>query len=360
MNQTEINQTFFDSLLLSDSERIHSQMLAWILNLPNEIFSKDKKSIFLNSIFNIEKPLKIDTIKVTTELNKIDILIELDEVILVIENKLKSSEHSLQTIKYVDQVSNLYRNSGKTIKFAFISLIGEKPINNDWKVISFDNLLSALIHIDWNEKHKETIFIKEYLQTLNNLVISFNAFINNHQEFDSVFDDGFKSKHIKKPYLNKIKDYVRINQLETIFQKAFLKEVSLIANLEHFVITETRGTALIQIFVDSITFENKEYHLGLQLQGKCLKINLILQTNNKTKTKIPDVLKDYFGTSFSKKNGYTRYNKNNSNPYISVSKNLSNHLYELDKFNISTILNVELDYIKSNLNSFKNSLNTSI
>lgn len=356
MKQTEINQTFFDSLLLADSERIHSQMLAWILNLPEQIFPLIEKTTLLESLFLFENPLIIKTINVTTEINHIDILIELDQHILVLENKLKSSEHNSQTYKYVDSVSKLYNQSNKSIKFAFISLIGEKPINKDWNVISFENLLHALNKIEWNNSCKESLFIIEYIQTLNNLVYSFNTFLANHKSFDSIFIDGFKSKHKKTAHLDKIKDYIRINQLETIFQKAFLKEVALIGKLEKFVITETRGTALIQLFVASIQFENKEYHLGLQFQGRCLKVNLILQTNSKAKTSIPNALKDFFGNSFSKKNGYNRYNRNNTNPYISVTKNISNPLYELSKIEIAAIVNNEIDFIKSNLNSFKNLL----
>lgn len=354
MIQTTINQTFFDSLLLADSERIHSQMLAWILNLPNEKFSLIEKATLLESLFQFEKPLVLQSIDVNTEIHRIDILIELDEYILVIENKLKSSEHSFQTLKYVDSISNIYSESDKTIKFAFISLIGEKPTNDQWNVISFENLHRALKSINWKDNIKESIFIKEYVDTLNNLVFSFKIFRENHKDFDSVFNDGYKSKHNKVQHQDAIKDYIRINQLETIFQKAFLKEILKSAELENYVITETRGTALIQIFVESILYENKEYHLGLQFQGTCLKINLILQT--KTKSKIPDVLKDYFGNTFSKKNEYNRYNRNNSNPYISVSKNLQRQLHEMDKIEIAEVLKAEIDFIKSNLNSFKSLL----
>lgn len=353
MKQTEINQTFFDNLLLADSERIHSQMLAWILNLPKKIFPLNEKANLLQSLFLFENPLNINSINVTTEIKHIDILIELDQYILVIENKLKSSEHSSQTFKYVDSISEFYNQSNKPIKFAFISLIGERPINKNWNVISFENLLHALNKIEWNNNSKESLFIIEYIQTLNNLVYSFNTFLANHKSFDSIFIDGFKSKHKKTPHLDTIKDYIRVNQLETIFQKAFLKEVALLANLEHYAITETRGTALIQIFVESIIYENKEYHLGLQFQGTCLKINLILQTNNKTKTRIPDVLKVIFGNAFSKKNAYNRYNRNNANPYISVTKNISSKLYEIDKIEIAEIVNNEIDFIKSNSNNFK-------
>lgn len=354
MIQTAINQTFFDSLLMADSERVHSQMLAWILNLPNEKFSLIEKATLLQSLFHFEKPLVLQSIHVNSEIHRIDILIELDEYILVIENKLKSSEHSDQTIKYIETVSKEYNHLGKTLKFAFITLIGEEPKNNNWNVISFENLLKALNNINWNDKNRESLFIKEYIQTLNNLVVSFKTFIENHQDFDSVFNDGFKSKHNKEKHQDTIKEYIRINQLETIFQKAFLKEISKSAELVNYVITETRGTALIQIFIDSIIFENKEYHLGLQFQGTCLKINLILQT--KTKSKIPDVLKDYFGNTFSKKNEYNRYNRNNSNPYISVSKNLQRQLYEMNKIEIAEVLKKEIDFIKSNLDSFKSQL----
>ena len=213
----------------------------------------------------------------------------------------------------------------------------------------------------WNNNVKETVFIKEYIQTLNNLVITFTEFINNHNHFDTVFTDGIKSKHNKYRHDDAFKDYIRLNQLETIFQKAFLKAVAVATNLENYVIGETRGNALIQLFIEAINYEGREYHLGLQLQGQCLKINLILQTEDHPKevlSNIPLRLADHFGQIYSKQNNYKRFNKNNKNPYISVSKTHPIALHQMNTLDLGKMLTDEIEVAKLNIDRFKNQLIT--
>lgn len=363
MSTNEIKQTFFDCLLLSDSERIHSQMLGWILNLPEEDFSINSKTTFLNNLFNFENKITINKgLIVHTELNRIDILLETDQYILVLENKLKSSEHSFQTHKYADAVPEEILRNGKVIECGFITLIGERPNNVNWHSISFKDILNALNNVKWSKSNRQVLFVEEYIQTLNNLVIVFDSFINNHKNFDSVFSDGSKKKHQKIKNEDQLKDYIRANQLETIFQKSFLAKVAFEANLSNYVVGETRGTALLQIWAESIPFDKKQYHLGLQFQGGCLKINLILPANaeklvgtsKNTRFKIPEKLADSFGATFSKQNNYNRFNRNNKSPYISVSKNLPVPIYEMDKQEVGDILKDELQFILSKAQDFKN------
>lgn len=362
MTDFTLRQTFFDALLLSDSERIHSQMLGWILNLPDEEFSRKCKSIFLNSLFKFENKITIDRgLVVHTELNRIDVLLETDQYILVLENKLKSSEHSFQTQKYAAAVPEPILRDGKSIECGFITLIGEKPINDEWHSISFKDILTALDNVQWREESKDSLFVKEYIQTLKNLVGVFDSFMSNHKNYDTVFSDGSKKKHLKIRNEDALKDYIRTNQLETIFQKSFLATVAQNSKLKNFVVAETRGTALLQMWAESIVYQNKTYHLGLQFQGNCVKINLILPKNsksievkaNKTRLKIPEFLADCFGVTFSKQNNYNRFNRNNKNPYISVSKTLVQGIFEMEKEQLGDILKEELEFILSKVEDFK-------
>jgi hypothetical protein len=356
-----IKETFFDSLLLSDSERIHSQMLAWILKLPENVFPTEHKTSFLHQLFDLDITITKGLI-VHTEINRIDILLETDNYILVLENKLKSSEHSFQTGKYESAIPGNINVKKKTTKCAFITLIGENPKNEKWLAISFKDLLNALTAVAWLKTEREVLFVEEYIQTLRNLVTAFDSFLANHQKFETVFIDGSKKKHEKFKYADELQDYIIINQLETIFQKAFLAKVAIDMHLENYYITETRGTALIQIFTKALFFLKKEYHLGLQLQGQCLKVNLILTKDpeqvivlsNSKRLKIPEKLADHFGAAYSKQNAYNRFNRHNRNAYISVSKTLSTPIYQMDSNKIGEILQSEIDFIATRIDAFEN------
>ena len=353
MTTSQIKHTFFDALLIADAERIHSQTLGWILKLPEAVFTIESKSSFLNRLFNLENAISITYhFQVYTEVNQLDILLETDNYILIIENKLKSSEHTLQSLRYENSVPEKTKASGKPIKGAILSLISEKPKNENWQILSYGKLLECLSSIAWNDNLKETVFVKEYQQTLNNLVISFDAFIDNHKQFDSVFNDGVKSKQSKFRYDDEIKEYIRINQLETIFQKAFLRTIAEENELENYSIGESHGKALIQIFVTNIFFGETEYHLGFQSQGRSLKINLLLP---KTKERhiMPVHLVESFRQSFSRKNGYKRFDKDKKNPYTSVSKTLPQPLYQMDKEEIGKAILNEITYIRGHSGNFE-------
>lgn len=54
-----------------------------------------------------------------------DILIKTEKMVIIIENKLKSSEHSDQLLKYTGAIEEKYKDQ-KSI-FFFLTLIDEKP-----------------------------------------------------------------------------------------------------------------------------------------------------------------------------------------------------------------------------------------
>ena len=76
--------TFFDALAISDSEKIHTQTIAWILSLGNDIFPTNDKLTFLKNIFDIPD-LSIEDIFVETEVNKIDLFINTNNYNIVMK-----------------------------------------------------------------------------------------------------------------------------------------------------------------------------------------------------------------------------------------------------------------------------------
>ncbi len=344
--------------MISDSERIHTQTLAWILSLENGLFPN--KSDFIKGLFDLNNcEFNSKDLYVETELNRIDLFIQTTDKQFLIENKLKSSEHSNQTIRYIDSIPKSLIDSNKTKYFGFLTLIKDEPQNQEWKPISFEKLRDSLNSIQWPKDKNETIFIQEYIQTLDNLVNVFNQFVSNHKDFENVFTDGYKKKYEKQPYSNDSKDYIRRNQLETIFQIAFLKILAKEAGISYDEIGETRGTALIQIYFKEIIILGETFRLGFQFQGKTLKINLAHKNYADSKPEqMGELLINTFKKIFLNQNGYENFNKPRSKAYISVSKNISNEIYKMDKSDLIKLLKDEIDEITIKSQEFENEINT--
>jgi len=356
----KIRKTIFDSLLISDSERIHTQTIAWILSLDNDHFPG--KSEFIKKLFDLNQDESVsDDLYVETELNHIDLFIQTADKQFIIENKLKSSEHSNQTKRYIDSIPESLKDTRKTKYFGFLTLINDEPQNHDWKPISFEKLKNSLKSVQWPEDKRETIFIQEYIQTLENLVGVFNEFVNNHQNFENVFTDGHKKKYEKQPYSDDYKDYIRKNQLETIFQKAFLKIIAKEAGISYDEIGETRGTALIQIYFNEINDSGETFRLGLQFQGKTLKINLVHKNYADSKPEqMSEKLINAFKKCFLNQNEYKSFNKPRSKAYISVSKSLPNEIYEMEKSDLIQLLIKEINIIRDKSQKFKDEIDKGI
>lgn len=101
----------FSILDISKTEIRHSNFLAWILD-PNEnhglknlilvrllrdIFSDDKVSDYTQ--FDIEF-LNFNNVEIRREWKHIDILVLIDKVVLAIENKISSTDHTNQLERY--------------------------------------------------------------------------------------------------------------------------------------------------------------------------------------------------------------------------------------------------------------------
>jgi hypothetical protein len=358
-----MQSTFFESLMLADAERIHSQTLAWILNLNESIFPKQEKSFLFKNIFNLSQDLIIeDYYFIGTEINSLDIVIRTDNTTMVIENKLKSSEHSFQSDKYLNALPNNLKSKEENTYFAFLSLTAESPKNPRWISVSFENLLKSLQCIKWNKEDRSYVFIEEYIKTLENLVGVFNHFMQNHKEYETVFLDGHKKKNEKDPEDEKYKnyskkDYIRRNQLETIFQKAFIKKVVSDLDLEDYHISETHGVALLQVNRKKITIVNKTFNLGFQFQGNTMKINFSSEEYEKSKaTQITKEMITAFESVFKNQNDFTRFNKPKTKAYMSVSKKLNKQLFEYNMEELKAFIKAILENLNILLPEFESKL----
>lgn len=247
-----IMKNFFNAIGVADMERVHSAMIAWILDDENDntlsstnpspftTFSKIERSCLLCELFGVDKK-EFQSIKTHVEWYDIDILIETEdfdgnEEVWVIENKVKSNQHSNQLDKYVNIIKGNEKTKGnkplctKNIKqhYCFLTLIEEKPQgthSNLWHNCLYSNFYGWLIKLTLSG------IVKEYADCLSELTGALKDFLNKYQDYKNVFSDGSKKKEdkdlvqIKNNNKGQYAPYIAEYGLETIFQKCFLAEM---------------------------------------------------------------------------------------------------------------------------------------
>lgn len=203
-------------------------MLAWIFSRNFNGF-KDQKASQLQLIEEVFGIRVADIDQTLAESEKIDLQIDCPEVLLIIENKLKTSQHSNQLARYKEAIEKKYTN--KATLFFFLTLCDESSLNNDWKNISYLSLLFAF------DKIKNTggicdnfhgWILLDYMETIRKFTNIVSTFIKNTGSFDRVFLEGKSTKKAKlEKGMNESLDekFIRENQLETILQMHYFQKV---------------------------------------------------------------------------------------------------------------------------------------
>lgn len=224
------NPNIFQILRISKNEIRHSNFLSWLLD-PNEshklgdIFLKR----FLREVFSSDKFGDIDQVdvegmdlskvEIQREWKNIDILIKLQNVVVCVENKVLSKEHSNQLKRYKEIIETQFPNHHQT--FVYLTPEGDtsedesdtyEPISYEFIVESLDLIISVYGE-SLNEQVKNYIkdyitIIKRELMGTDKLTELSKKIYQNHKElFDFIIDhkpdvlDGVKSifeKQIQK------------------------------------------------------------------------------------------------------------------------------------------------------------------
>jgi len=348
------NKTLFESLAIADAERVHSQVIAWIFFLPDDVIDHKVKLNALKDLFNLSNTNDevIGVIeRCETEVKNIDILIETNKYVFVIENKLKSSEHTEQTTRYKEYVEKEYASKTKRI-YGFLSLIEDNPKDKDWVVITYDKLHKALNDCLRKAKKgtREYYLLDDYVETLKNLVKAYKSFREEKEVFKYVF-----SKKEKKGFSNKEKEeenhsitIIKRNRLETIFQKAFYREVCNALSLKNFGIDETHGNAQFQTHLKRFKFNGKNFKIAFGIQQSTMKVSVSpLDYNNSKKDEIEDFesVFDSFKNTFNT-NNFNRFNKPNKHARYSYSKAMDLKIFEYDFKELINYINEEITKAK--------------
>lgn len=205
------NPNIFQILKISKAEIRHSNFLAWLLDPEQshklgDIFLKR----FLREVFSSDKFDRIDqvdiegmdlsAVQIQREWRNIDILIKLNNVVVCIENKVLSKEHSNQLSRYREIINSNFQSYHKA--FVYLSPEGAsseeeadvyEPISYEFIVESIERILSVYGE-SMNEKVRSYItdyitIIKRELMGTDKLTELSKKIYNNHKElFDFILE----------------------------------------------------------------------------------------------------------------------------------------------------------------------------
>ncbi len=337
-------KSFFEYLGIADIERIHSQVFAWLFSNDCTALNSRQRNQLIKEIFKLENIGNI--LNTQTERGKIDILIQTDKEIIVIENKIKSSQHSDQLHTYKNYCEEEFR--GYTKHFYFLTLIGEKTNHNDnyWNRITYTDVYKALKLVELNNNDTHSVIITEYVNLLERLTSVLEDFTKNVKDYDMVFQDGGKTKgeKINVSYENPNKQFIADNQLETILQKTYL--ASIVEKIGTGRITETRGDALIDFpLTEHIEYQGNKYSTMLEIQGDNLKFAFMIMDNYPQSDKkwIADIIPMMEKLlEIENKAGFVKLNKPKSKAYVSISKKLKTPYWRMEMDKLIEFIKTEI------------------
>ena len=172
------NPNIFQILRITKNEIRHSNFLSWLLD-PNQshklgdIFLKR----FLREVFSSDKfgevqqvdveGMDLTKVEIQREWKNIDILIKLQDVIVCVENKVLSKEHSNQLQRYREIVESHFPKHKKT--FVYLTPEGSSSDNESesYEPISYEFIVETLDRIIsvYGESLNEQVrnYIKDYI-----------------------------------------------------------------------------------------------------------------------------------------------------------------------------------------------------
>ena len=358
---------FFNAIGVADMEKVHSAVIGWMLSDKCNAFDIKEKSTLLCNLFK-ENIRIFKNIVVQVEVYNIDILIETEDnqgnkECWVIENKIKSNQHSNQLDKYVNIIEGTASSTGKnpqpiTIKYVncpthycFLTLIPESPRgvhSRKWENLQYKDFLNHLGNVLISKKNNvDSDILTEYASCLSEMTSALDDFLNQPKAYPYVFTDGSKKKTQKNMVAigksnGKYASYIAECGLETIFQKCLLSQ--LFNNLpihaknkdwgENLVIEEWHGTAMFGTGLN--IWQNIQGTLKMQIefQGGSFKVVLISNdiknykgNNRGDYNKIFNSFNGQWVHCFVNNKGNWTPNTKSNKPRISLTKTISKNWY---------------------------------
>ena len=203
----------FHILNISRAEIRHSSFLSWLLD-PNETHGLGRLLLtkFLRELASSETVTELDELEIgelnfnnvelRREWRNIDLLIIFEKLVICIENKVDSQDHSNQLSRYREIVNETFENHKKV--FVYLTPTGEQPKSREdvkyYTTYSYENIGDQIERI--LEIHGKSLnpgvnqYISDYLTILkrelmeNDKVneLAANIYKNHKEIFDFVFE----------------------------------------------------------------------------------------------------------------------------------------------------------------------------
>ena len=174
----------FEILGIEKDEYRHSNVLAWLFNTSGshtlkdfflrsflkDIFSKYRNSLNTDIDFFDIEIFDFDDVEVRREWKNIDLLIlsRQNKLVIVIENKIDSSEHSNQLQRYFNITKKEF--PGYNSIFIYLTREGETPSDEDnWLIYSYSDILeliNRILNYRKNSLNQTTINFLDHYQTI--------------------------------------------------------------------------------------------------------------------------------------------------------------------------------------------------
>lgn len=280
MNGGTARRTFFEYLGVADQERVHTQMLAWLLDRRHSPLSSSDRQKLLASAFSFEVDTShLDRLEVLPELEAIDLVVIAPAGLLAIENKLKSRQSEGQLASYSTTLRKLALKRTlplNRIQGRFLTFGGEPAKTDGWANVDYAQLLEALTPFA-DRNH----YVGDYVAVLSKLISFRNEFLARHHLYPAIFRrSGMSSRDRLDNMVSEseatIVQFVCSNRLERIFCEALLRYCAERLRPGIHYVDESRGEALIDTRLFTLDFvgQSTQYRAGLQLQGSTVKLNI--------------------------------------------------------------------------------------
>jgi|GEM_PF-6481727 len=292
-------KSFFEFISMADSERVHSQTIGWIFSDNCTAISKQDKEILLQQITKCSDSLHIKAVFI--EIDNVDILIQCEDALIIIENKIKISQHDDQLSRYVEYAKkraielNITYNQ---LHYIYLTLDKESADAEPWKNVSYQELLDSLKLCE-KVPGAEAIILDQYLNTVERILNAINSAIKDDGLRSWCFaNTGVKKADLLHPKVQQsIKFFLKgskyidtanylvetgmIRLIQKIYFKRVLAEMDKRFLEQHFSsmaydASVSTGEGLVQLTFKDLVINYKELRLifGYQIQNQTLKVNV--------------------------------------------------------------------------------------
>ena len=171
----------FQTLNIVSNEIRHSNVIAWLLN-PNE--THGLKDLFVKRFireiysrnYDFLKNAKLDglylwdfsKVEVYRERDNIDILLvdRTNKLIIAIENKIKSKEHTDQLARYKNLLKTKYKKEDYQFFFIYLTVNQEESSDEEWIDESYQTILELVDGVLNQLNDKPKSFLEDYIEIL--------------------------------------------------------------------------------------------------------------------------------------------------------------------------------------------------